>query len=273
MINLKHDCMTKNLKRGISALARALGVIVLSFSSSDSKAQFLYTGMGAHLSANDPYGPQMRSLNIYASAEAAPFVAYRFGRHLGLGISARVPLFNTIRARNSTYYTYGDRITGEYANGEEFYNWSSEDYSNDRVPESMTLKLNPAVQYAAHLMLFLDADKGFFLEARAVFGGYREEFQIFRIGSTSARPLNETVRARNGGVYPGIGLGILRHIDEQFFLRFHTGLDLVLPSKDSGFRYTMESQPSGGQLQTLTLRSTLEWGVVFQAGVTFGFRF
>ncbi|MFZ1692153.1 MAG: hypothetical protein WAT74_03060 [Flavobacteriales bacterium] len=215
----------------------------------------------------------MRSLNVYASAEAAPFVAYRFGRHLGLGISARVPLFSTIRERNSAYYTYGDRIYGEYANGQEFYSWSSEDYSYDRVPETMTLKLKPAVQYAMHLMLFLDADRGFYLEARAVYGGYREEFQISRIGSPSARPLNETVKARNSGIYPGLGLGILRHIDDAYFIRFHTGLDLVLPSKDSGFRYTMESQPSGGQLQTLTLRSTLKWGVVFQAGVTFGFRF
>ncbi|MBK8228336.1 MAG: hypothetical protein IPK70_14330 [Flavobacteriales bacterium] len=246
-----------------------------------ASAQFFYAGLGAHLSVQNPESIQvieaLDSRTAFVALEASPFLGYRISQHFAVGLSARLPMINSKRLTSfgDDEYEYGNpyRVVGEYENGEEMTSWSWADQTSGRAPEAYGVTIRPAALYAAHLMLIMHDRSGFFVEARAAYGGFREVFAIYREGSAGVEPLNETVKARKGGLAPGIGIGIMPHVGEGSFIRLEGGFDFLLLSTSSGFRYELDSQPNGGDLQTLTLRSTLERGSMFRFGFTYGRRF
>lgn len=264
-----------------SHVANAACAFLTALCGLTASAQFFYVGLGSHLSVQNPEGIQvieaLDSKTAFVAVEVAPFLGYRLGEHFAVGLSARLPLVNSKRLASlgddGSEYGNPYRVMGNYENGEELYTWSWADQISGRAPQAYGVTIRPAPLYAAHLMLIIHDRSGFFIEARAAYGGFREEFRILREGSAGVVPLNETVKARKGGITPGVGVGIMPHVGEGSFIRLEGGLDFVLSSENSGFRYEMESQPDGGDLQTLTLRSTLERGSMFRIGFTYGRRF
>lgn len=260
---------------------RGLIALLTAVCGSAASGQFFYAGLGAHVSVQNPESIQvveaMDSKTAYGAVEAAPFLGYRLSQHFAVGLSARLPLINSKRLTSlgDDGFEYGNpyRVVGEYENGEEMTTWSTWDQVAGRAPDAYGVTIRPAPLYAAHLMLIIHERSGFFVEARTAYGGFREEFRILREGSASVEPLDETVKARKGGFTPGMGIGIMPHVGEGSFIRLEGGLDFVLLSKESGFRYEMDAQPDGGVPQTLTLRSTLTQGSMFRVGFTYGRRF
>jgi hypothetical protein len=255
------------------AIRQALGLGLLTCSMAPAQAQFWYVGIGVQfptmlLSSVDDEG-SLITRNGYSGISAAPYVGYRPGRRVCIGVSANLILL----ASKKEYY---DEIKGTFEDGAGFTTWSAYDQDAGRIPYLFEASVRPGNNYNLHGAFIIGERTGFFVEGRLVFGGLREELRVKRSAMQSVHgnvsAISEKVLERKSGVYPGIGVGFMPHWGDRVFARMHMGIDFNRYTR-GGLAYELESQRNNGPLQPVTFSLAEQRGFTYCTDLTIGARF
>lgn len=102
------------------------------------------------------------------------------------------------------------------------------------------------------MRLFLEGRANVFLEGRASFSSFDEHFKFNRFSSPAvydefgyiehgplvARSIED--RARHDIIYPGIGLGIMPHLQHGLYLDLSIGVDFINFGTETAFSHVIE---------------------------------